>query len=392
MGRPCIMLVAGEPSGDALGAALGRALRERLGEELRLVGIGGARMAKEGMVSPFDIRGLAVLGIFDALRAYPAVLRGARQAAALARRERPDAVILIDSWGFTLRVAHRLGRLDPRPLLIKYVAPQVWATRPGRARTLARAVDRVLSIHSFDAPFFEPEGLPVTFVGNPAAARDVSKADAARLRSSIGAKLDDPLLLILPGSRPSEINRLMGPFETAVNLLLAQRPTLRVVIAAAEAVAPAVKALAAGWSHRVHVVEGDEARFDAMAAATVALACSGTVTTELAVAGCPMVVAYRLGPLTYLIAQRLIRTPHITLLNVAAGARIVPEMVQKDCQGAALAREVALRLDNAMLRGRQIAAQTAALEVMRGGIDDPIGAAADAVVELLRARRPIASA
>ena len=381
-----IMLVAGEASGDALGAALARRLRQRLGNEgVRFIGVGGALMAAEGVGGDVDITGLSILGVFDALAAYPRVLRVAGRAAVMAARDRPDAAVLIDSWGFTLRVARRLAKLEPAPVLIKYVAPQVWATRPGRARTLASAVDHVLSIHRFDGPYFEQHGLPVTFVGNPAAARDFSTADPARLRAMIGAGPFDPILLILPGSRPSEIRRLMAPFADAAARLVAKRPDLRLVIAAADPVAPIVRAQSATWPQPVHVVEGEEARLDAMRAASAAIACSGTVTTELAVAGCPMVVAYRLGPMTYLVARALIRTPYITLLNVAAGAPIATELVQGACSGAALARVAGALLDDKVLRERQVIAQNAALAVMRGGVDDPTAAAADAVIGILRA-------
>jgi lipid-A-disaccharide synthase len=362
------MLVAVEASGDALGAALAGALRERLGGQVRFVGVGGARMAAAGVASPFDPGPLSILGL----------------TAALAARERPDAAVLIDAWGFNLRVARALRRLDPTLPLIKYVAPQVWATRPGRAATLARTVDRLLTIHAFDAPFFQREGLAVTFVGNPALRRDFSKADPGRLRAGLGLGPADPLLLVLPGSRAREVDRLLPPFEAAVNILKAARPDLSVVVAAAETVAETVKARVAGWPHRVHVIEGEADRLDAMRAATVALACSGTVTTELALAGCPTVVAYRLGALTHLIVKRLIRTPYITLFNVAAKAFVAPELVQDQCTGPALARQIALRLDDPALRARQVAAQNAALEVMRGGVDDPPGAAAAAVIDTLR--------
>jgi len=380
------MVVATEASGDVLGAGLIQALRQRLGEGARFVGVGGARMAAEGVASPFDIGALSILGVFEGLRAYPLVLRRVGEAAALAAREKPDAAVLIDAWGFNLRLAHRLRRTDPGLPLIKYVAPQVWATRPGRARTLARAVDRLLTIHAFDAPYFEREGLLTTFVGNPALTRDFSRADPAAFRASLGVDAGAPILLVLPGSRQSEIDRLLPSFEDAVNRLKIERPDLTVVVAAAETVAEAVGTRVAGWTHRTHVVEGEAARLAAMRAATVALACSGTVTTELALAGCPMVVAYRLGALTAPIARLLIRTPYITLFNVAAQAFVAPELVQEKCTGEALAREIAARLDDAGLRARQIAAQHAALDIMRGGIADPVGAAADAVADVLRLR------
>lgn len=376
----CVMLVAAEASGDDRGAGLIRALRKRLGDQVSFVGVGGTQMAAEGVKSPFDISELSILGIFEGLLAYRRVIRRADETAALAAREKPNVAVLIDSWGFTLRVAHRLRKLDPKLKLVKYVAPQVWASRPGRARTLASAVDHLLSIHVFDAPYFEAEGLPVTFVGNSTLTLDFSSADPLRLRRSLGIAPDAPMLLVLPGSRPGEIARVLPPFAEAVKLLKAERPDLAVVIPAAPTVAAAVREQAKDWAQ---VVEGEEAKRDAMKAATVALACSGTVTTELALAGAPMVVGYRLGKLTHAILKRLIRTPWITLFNIAAKDFVAPELVQDDCNGPALAREVGRRLDDPDLRARQSAAQTAALLKMGRGGPDPSDAAADAILKIV---------
>lgn len=387
MSRPLtVMLAAAEASGDDRGAGLARALRRRLGDGVRFVGVGGRRMAEEGVESPFDIADLSILGLLEGLLAYRRVVRRADETAALALREKPDVAVLIDSWGFTLRVAQRLRRLDPRLPLIKYVGPQVWATRPGRAKTLAATVDHLLSIHAFDAPWFEAQGLPVTFVGNSALSLDFSKADPGRLRAQIGAGPGEPILIVLPGSRPGEIERVLPAFEDAVRRLKAERPDLHIVVPAAPTVAEMVKARVAGWSFRAHVIEGDEGKLDAMKAATVALACSGTVTTELALAGVAMVVGYRLGAVTAAIARRLIRTPYITLFNIAAQAFVAPELVQEDCTGPKLAREVALRLDDAELRSRQVLAQYAALDRMGRGGPDPSEAAAEAVLKILAER------
>ena len=381
-----LMLVAAEASGDDRGAGLARALKRRLGEGVRFVGVGGEKMRAEGVESPFDIAELSILGLWEGLLAYRRVVRRADETAALAAREKPDAAVLIDSWGFTLRVAQRLRKLDPGLPLIKYVGPQVWATRPGRARTLARTVDHLLSIHAFDAPWFEAEGLPVTFVGNAALTLDFSGADPARYRAAIGAGPEDPILLVLPGSRPSEIEHVAPAFEAAVNILKAERPGLHVVVPVAPTVAEAVKARVAGWPHRAHLVEGEAGKLDAMKAATVALACSGTVTTELALADVPMVVGYRLGAITAFIARRLIRTPYITLFNIAARAFVAPELVQEACTGPKLAAELAKRLDDPVLRTNQIAAQEAALDRMGRGGPDPSEAAADAVLKVLAER------
>ena len=388
MKRPiCVMLVAAEASGDTLGAALARALKRRLGEDgVRFVGVGGARMAAEGVESPFDIGELSVLGLLEGLMAYRRVVARADQTAALALRETPDIAVLIDSWGFTLRVAQRLKRQTPKLPIVKYVGPQVWASRPGRARTLARTVDHLLAIHSFDAPYFEPEGLATTFVGNATLALDFSNADPDRLRQALKIGAKDPILLVLPGSRPAEIKRVTPPFEEAVARLRAQRPGLQVVVAAADTVAPAVRAAMAAWPAGAHLIEGDRLRYDAMKAATVALACSGTVTTELALAGCPMVVGYRIGAVTYTLIKPLIRTPYASLINIAAQAEIAPEFIQGRCTGPALAEAVGRRLDDADLRARQIADQNAALDIMGRGCRDPSETAAEAVVALLRAR------
>src|SRR4051794_1972445 len=190
------MLVAAEASGDDRGAGLAQALKGRLGDDVRFVGVGGERMAAEGVASPFDISEISILGLLEGLVAYPRIVARVKDTVALAAREKPDIAVLIDSWGFTLRVAQGLRRLDPALPLIKYVGPQVWATRPGRAKTLAATVDHLLSIHAFDAPWFEAEGLPVTFVGNSALSLDFSKADPARLRERIAASSDEPILIV----------------------------------------------------------------------------------------------------------------------------------------------------------------------------------------------------
>lgn len=387
MKRPLtVMLVAAEASGDDRGAGLARALRARLGDAVRFVGVGGERMAAEGVASPFDIRDISILGLWEGLMAYPRIVRRADETAAIAARERPDVAVLIDSWGFTLRVAQRLRKLDPTLPLVKYVGPQVWATRPGRARTLARAVDHLLSIHAFDAPYFEAEGLPVTFVGNSALSLDFSMARPKRLREELAIGQDAPILLVLPGSRRSEIEHVLPAFEDAVNLLKDQDPSLQVVVPVAPTVADLLKARVAGWPHRAHLVEGDPAKLAAMKAATVALACSGTVTTELALAGVAMVVGYRMGSVSGFLVQRLLRTPWITLFNIAARDFVAPEFIQQDCTGENLAREVAARLDDADLRHRQVLAQYAALDKMGRGGPDPSEAAADAVLRIVEAR------
>jgi lipid-A-disaccharide synthase len=285
---------------------------------------------------------------------------------------------------FSWHVAWRLRRRAPGLKIVKYVAPQVWATRPWRARSLARLVDHVMTLFAFEPRYFETQGLAATFVGNPILSRDISGANGGRLRAAIEAGPDDPILLVLPGSRPSEIKRIMPAFEDAVMRLKQGRPQLHLVVAAADIVAEQVKTRVAGWPHRAHVVEGEAARMDAMRAATVALAKSGTVTTELAIAGCPMVVGYRGHPLTAVIARMVIRVPYLTLINIAAGAEVAPEFLQGRCNGPELARAIAALLDDPARRAAQAAAQTAALERLGASEGDPYAAAAQVVMDVAR--------
>ena len=381
-----ILITALEASGDDLGAGLMRALKQRLGAEVRFIGVGGAGMQAEGLSSAFDIAELSVVGLLEGLLAYRRADRRARQIAELAAREAPDIAVLIDSWGFSYLLARRLRRVRPDLPLVKYVAPQAWATRPGRAKSLARYFDRLLSIIAFERPLFEAAGAEVTFVRHPALADDVPQGEGARLRERIGAGPGDPILLVLPGSRNSEVARLMPPFEDALARLAQDRPSLQVVIAPAPTVADQVAARAAGWPFRAHVILDAEGRRDAMAAADVALACSGTVTTELAVAGCPMVVAYRLGPVTYEIARRIVRTRFITLINIAADEAVAPELIQGDCTGENLARQLALRLDDPLFRRAQGEAQSRALDALGGRGPPPAERAAEAILGMLTRR------
>jgi lipid-A-disaccharide synthase len=386
-GELCVMLVAAEASGDNLGAALAKAMAARLGTSVRFVGVGGPRMAEAGVESPFPIAELSILGLVEGLLAYPRVRRRAAETADLAVREAPDVAVLIDSWGFTLRVAQQIRRRLPNLPLVKYVGPQVWASRPGRAKTLAATVDHLLTLHGFDAPYFERQGLATTFVGSPALTKSFAHADPARLRAHIGAGPTDPILLVLLGSRPGEIARLGAPFGDAVRRLTAERPALKIVMPVASTVAEQVRTQAAGWPVRPWLIEDEGLKDDAFVAATAALACSGSVTTELALAGCPMVVGYRLGALTHAILKRLITTRYLTLFNIAAGREVAPERVQDQCTGVALAAATAPLLDDSQRRAAQIEAQNAALDAMgRNDIGDPAERAADAVIAILKGR------
>ena len=386
MSRPLkIMLVAAEASGDALGAGLAQALKTRLGPDVTFVGVGGPKMAAEGVASPFDIAELSILGWIEGLKAYGVVKQRVADTVAHAVAEKPDAVVLIDSWGFTIRVAKALKEALPGVPLIKYVGPQVWASRPGRAKTLAASVDHLLALYAFDAPWFEREGLETTVVGSQALHVDMSAADPAAFRAKRGIAPDADLLLVLPGSRPSEIKLMTPVYEGAVGQLKRANPALEVAVIAAGTVADDVTGRIAAWPFRVHMVSEAE-KYDAMKAATVALATSGTVSTELALAGAPMVIGYRFQPLSYAIMKPFFTGKYATLFNHAADDEIARELIQNDATPDKVAAEVGRLLADPEARRAQAARQTAALDLMGRNAPDPSSLAADAVLRVIAAK------
>lgn len=380
--RRKLMVVAAEASGDTLGAGLIRQLQAQSPVPLTFCGVGGRQMAELGIDSPFDIAQLSILGLIEGLKAYKRVKARVADTVALAVSEKPDAVILIDSWGFTLRVAHGIRAALPDVPLIKYVGPQVWATRPGRAKTLANSVDLLLALHPMDAPYFEKEGLKTVVVGNPALNVDFTKADGKGLRERLGIG-DAPLLLVLPGSRPSEIRRLMPVFKATMERLHAAHPDLKFAIPVADTVSELVHESLKGLSVPLILIDTEADKLSAMSTATAALACSGTVTTELALAGCPMVVAYKVEPLTYFLFTHISPLKHVTLFNIMARKEVAPELIQHDCVPEKLAPALEVRLFDVALRTHQQQAQFDALDLMGRGQPAPAILAAGAVLDHL---------
>jgi lipid-A-disaccharide synthase len=378
-----IMLVAAEASGDALAAGLIAQLKAQAPDAgLSFFGVGGSRMAEQGVVSPFDISELSILGLLEGLKAYNRVMKRVRETVAFAQAEKPDVVILVDSWGFTLRVANAIRKVMPHVKLIKYVGPQVWAARPGRAKTLAQSVDLLLALHPMDPPFFEAAGLKTIVVGNPALNIDFTDAEpiAFRKRMALG---EAPLLLVLLGSRPSEIKRLSPLFAETLARLQSRHPDVKLVMPVADTVRDLVERRVAEWAVKPLLVYGEADKHSAMQSATLALACSGTVSTELALAGCPMVIAYKVEPLTYWIYRRISTLKHVTMFNIMVDKRIAPEFIQDEATVDNMVAAVEERLTDKALREAQVAGQLAALDVMGRGQRPPAEKAAAAVLEFL---------
>jgi lipid-A-disaccharide synthase len=372
-----IFLVAAESSGDALGADLIHALKER-DESLDLVGVGGPLMAEAGVESRADIAGLAVLGFVDGMLAFARVKSAVAATVKAILAAKPDAVVLIDSWGFTLRVAHGVRAAAPEIKLIKYIGPQVWATRPGRAKTLAAAVDHLICIHDFEAPFYEPFGLACTVCGHPALGR-FKPGDGAALRAREGFKPKEKIILVLPGSRTAEVRRIGPTLWQAAELLDRDRADVRLLVVAAQSVRKAVVEQAPAVARIVD----ERDKEDAFAAATVALAASGTVTTEVALQGAPLVIGYKLGWLTWVMARMVFRGKYVTLMNVAADAEVAPELLQTKFTAEAVVAAAAPLLDDEGAREEQVRRQDEALALMGRGSEPAAEIAAAAVLGVI---------
>ncbi len=382
---PLIYIIAGEPSGDVLGGRLMAALRARTGGRIRFAGIGGEQMAEEGLVSRVPLHELAVMGVAEVLPRARLILRRVEEAVADIRRLKPAAVVTIDSSGFTWRVAQRLRNRGESLPLIHYVAPMVWAWRAGRARRMARWYDHVMALLPFEPPYFTAVGLSCSFVGHPVVESGADRGDGPRFRARHGIPGDAPVLTVLPGSRRGEVARLLPPFGDTVALLAARHPGLHIVVPTVETVAEMVGAGVAGWGVPVVVVRGQTEKYDAFAASDVALAASGTVALELAMAKLPAVISYRVNPLTYRLVRRIVRIEHVHLLNLILGRRVVPELLQQDCAPAALVAAIGRLLDDPGARMAQIAAcQTALGQLGLGGMS-PSLRAADEVLAVIAA-------
>ncbi|MEO0823987.1 MAG: lipid-A-disaccharide synthase [Pseudomonadota bacterium] len=382
-----LFLIAGEPSGDRLGGALMEALAaERPGTVF--AGIGGPEMRRAGLQPPFDIAELAVMGLTEVLPRLPRLIRRIRETKEAALAFAPDALITIDSPGFSLRVARRVRAVAPGTRVIHYVAPSVWAWRPGRAVKMAAYVDHVLALLPFEPPYMTKAGMSCDFVGHPIAGRRESTAEeiaAFREEAGIGAA---PLLLVAPGSRRGEVARLGGIFRETVAQLRAARPELRVVVPVAETVTAEVAALF-GDEILLGPETAQRRRQAAAAAADAALVKSGTVTLEMAAAGTPQVAAYRASWLTAAIVRRLIKVDSANLVNLVSATRAVPEFYQEACTPEALAGALAPLLDGSPAREAQCRAAAAALTALgRGGAAPAVRAARSVLAAIERPAGP----
>lgn len=341
-------LIAGEPSGDRLGAALMAGLKA-LAPGVTFSGIGGPAMQAEGMESLLPMEDLSVMGLVEILPKYFHLKRRIRQAAEAALAAGPAALVTIDSPDFCLRVAALAKAARPGLRTIHYVAPSVWAWRPGRAARMARHIDHVLALLPFEPPYMTAAGMSCDFVGHPVVSEPVATpAEAQAFRAAHGIALDAPLVAALPGSRRGEVSRLIPPFGATLQLVADRLPALRVVLPTPRHLADAVAEATKDWPGDPVILPAPDlaTRTAAFAAADAALAASGTVSLELAAQSCPMVIAYDMAAPTLWLMRRMARIDTVTLVNLISETRTVPEFIGPDCRAERIAPALLALLQN----------------------------------------------
>jgi len=373
-----IFLIAGEPSGDVLGARLMSALLAQAPDAI-FTGIGGQRMAELGLVSQFPMSELSVMGLAEILPRIQLLRRRIAETVAAILAAKPDVVVTIDSPGFCLRVLRGIEGAGIRR--IHYVAPQVWAWRQERVKKFPGLWEELLCLLPFEADFFAPFGLNPVFVGHPVLESGAGLGDAARFRAAHGLAADEIPVVLMPGSRVTETSRLLPVFRDTVAQLREALPLVRPVICAAAGMVEAVAAhTQTGWRRPPIIVSGVDGRYDAFAAAGAALTKSGTSTLELAMAGVPMAVTYRVNPISAAIGRRLIKVSHVAMINLLAGRGLVPELLQQDCTPARLCATLTTLLTDPDAAAAQRAGFGAALASLAAPTGLPSAAAATRVL------------
>lgn len=380
-----IFIIAGEASGDVLGNRLMTALH-RHDPGIAFSGIGGARMTEAGLSSLFPMQEISYMGLAEILPHILHLKKRIDETIAAIRATQPDILVTIDSPGFTLRVLKAIGPGGPKR--VHYVAPQVWAWRQERVKHFPGLWEELLCLLPFEPAFFAPHGLHPVFTGHPVLESGADKGDAAAFRARHNLPADAVPIMLMPGSRVTETKRLLPVFRQTLALLNAEEKKLVPVLAAAAGIADAVAAQTADWAVRPIIVRGVAERYDAFAACKAALTKSGTSTLELAMAGVPMAVTYRVNPISGFLGRRLIKVPHVAMINLLAGKALVPELLQEQCRPDILAATLLALLRAPEQAAAQRAGFSAALASLRAPEGAPSDAAAKAILAVLHEPKP----
>lgn len=387
MSEPVFFLVAGEASGDLLGEGLIKALRARY-PDARFMGVGGRHMQAAGLESLFPMEELSVMGVAEVLPRLWSITRRLRQTVDTVLKTRPAALITIDSPDFCFRVAAKVKKKDAGIPCVHYVAPSVWAWRPERAKKIAGFLDHLLALLPFEPPYFTRHNLPTTFVGHPIVERSGHRGDETRFREKYNLKPDQPVFCMLPGSRMSELSRLLQKFMDTAGIVLRNRYKAVIVIPTLPHLKSHIAKFFNGQGINPIILTDHDDKLDAFAASRAAIAASGTVTLELALNDTPHIIAYKLSPFSAWVAKKLIRTPYVNLVNILLEKRAVPELLLDDCEPGPMSRELLRLLDDKDARAEQLMEFRRALIMLGlGDPEMPSQKAAAAISALIEGRR-----
>lgn len=373
-----VYLIAGEPSGDVLGMRLMEGLKKIAGDrEIQFSGVGGTLMMGSGLDSLFAMDELTVMGLAEVLPRIPGILRRIQETADDIRTKKPDVVVTIDAPDFCFRVAKKLAGSDTK--IVHYVAPSVWAWRPGRAKKVARLVDHVMCLLPFEPPYFERAGVDATFVGHSILESGADSGNGNAFRERHGIAADEKVLLALPGSRMSEISRLVDIFGETIRRTTAITGPCRIVVPTLKSISNEVRIRTSDWDN-VLITDDESEKYDAFAAGDAAIAASGTVSLELAMAGVPCLIAYRVAPLSAFVAKRLIRVKYASIVNLILDKPAIPEFLQENCTPENMTPVLADLLRAGRERDTQMAEIAEALDALKPGADQSSVAAARVVL------------
>lgn len=383
-----VYLIAGEPSGDLLASRFMRAMREKTGGNVEFYGVGGDTMEKEGLKSLFDISDLAVMGLVEVIPSIPKILGLIKKTIADIERIRPDVVITIDSWSFSSRIHKILRKKKLGIPQVHYVAPQVWAWKKKRAQTMYKYIDLLLTLFPYEPKYFTPYRLRAEFVGHPVIESPAIHADGAEFRKKYHIPAEKKIITVLPGSRKTEVSRLLPVFLQAVERLRQEDKDFYFVIPTVKTVADSVRKEVEKSGNEILVVDTENDRYGAFRASSAAIAASGTVALELAICNVPHIVAYKVSPFTAFLARRFLKIQFVNLSNILIGREIVPELLQERCVPGNIAsyiRHFILKDDD--WYEKQTDGFAKVREILGQGKQTPSQNAADIVLELIKEKK-----
>ena len=378
-----IYLIAGEPSGDALGSRLMRALKKKTNGNVEFCGLGGDSMEDEGLTPLFDISDLAIMGLSEVIPSIPKVLRRIKQTVTDIIKQQPDVVVTIDSWSFASRVQKKLRSLKTGIPQVHYVAPQVWAWKKKRAKTMYKYVDHLLTLLPQEPKYFTPYHMETTFVGHPVIESGIFTGSAEDFRKKFNISAEKRIISLLPGSRHNEVARLFPDFIATAKLLKKEDANFVFVVPTVKTVSKRVKEMAKTSGLEVLVIEKESDRHDAFIASEVAIAASGTVALELAIANIPHIIAYKVSATSAFLARRLLKIQFVNLSNIMLGREIIPELIQERCTPENIKHYIDRLLNKDDLYETQMEGFKEVREVLGMGEQTPSENASDVILKIV---------